>query len=318
MNKHDFLERPVFTQELWDSFEFKVLMGGMGDDTVMLIAELYERGYEPDEIVFCDTGSEFPHTYDFIKFLIKWCEDKKWSKVVILKKFDKFNQPLSVISMVTEQNTLPAAAFGSKSCSLRFKVETADKYFNNHYKCWVAWGAKRPVKNPHTGETWIIYSKGVATAKHTGKILRLVGINFDEPERIKGWRNEPKWTQAFPLFDLVIGEAESEAVERVGLYYPGKSSCTICPYLTHGEIAMLHDDYPDKYQESINIEDNYRKHNLIKSKQDDLFGDDSFDNTVLGLGGRNGKTRGQMLKEYQANPQHYKQSSNKKPCECGH
>tara|TARA_R100000951_G_C2625323_1_gene175798 strand:- start:23 stop:937 length:915 start_codon:yes stop_codon:yes gene_type:complete len=302
-NKHDFTARPMFTKELWGSFVHRVVMGGMGDDTVMMIAEMYERGFEPDEIVFCDTGSEFPHTYEFIKFLQKWCIEKEWSKVVILKKLDKFDQPLSVISMVSSQNTLPAAAFGSKSCSLRFKVETADKYFNNNPDCWKAWGVKK---------------KGVATSKHKGKILRLVGINFDEPERVKGWKNEPKWTQAFPLFDWVIGEAESEAVERVGLYYPGKSSCTICPYLTHGEIAMLYDDYPIKYQESITIEDNYRKHNLIKSDQVDLFGDDSFDNTVLGLGGRNGKTRGQMLKEYQANPQHYKQSTNKKPCECGH
>ena len=141
-NKHDFKERPIFTQELWDSFLWKVLMGGMGDDTVMMIAELYERGFEPDEIVFCDTGSEFPHTYEFIKFLQNWCEKKQWSKVVILKKFDKFDQPLSVISMVTSQNTLPAAAFGSKSCSLRFKTETGDKYFNNHPECWKAWGTR--------------------------------------------------------------------------------------------------------------------------------------------------------------------------------
>jgi len=303
MNKHDFKERPIFSQELWDSFDHKVVMGGMGDDTVMMIAELYEKGFEPDEIVFCDTGSEFPHTYEFIKHLQKWCTEKKWSKVVILKKLDKYDQPLSVISMITEQNTLPAAAFGSKSCSLRFKVETADKYFNNDINCWKAWGVEK---------------KGVATKYHTGKILRLVGINFDEPKRIEGWKNEPKWTQAFPLFDWVIGEAESEAVEKVGLYYPGKSSCYVCPYLTHGEVAMLYDDYPKLYEQTINIEDNYREHNLIKSAQDDLFGDDSFDNTVLGLGGRNGKTRGQMLKEYQANPQHYKQSTNKKPCECGH
>ena len=303
MNKHDFKQRPIFTQELWDSFEWKVLMCGMGDDTVMLIAELYERGFEPDELVFCDTGSEFPHTYEFIKHLQKWCIEKKWSKVVILKKLDKFKAPLSVISMVSSQNTLPAAAFGSKSCSLRFKTETADLYFNNNPNCWKAWGVDK---------------KGVSNKLHTGKILRMVGINFDEPIRVEGWANQNKWTQAFPLYDLEIGEAESEAVERVGLYYPGKSSCTICPYLTHGEVAMLHDYYPKLYDDSIVLEDNYRKYNLIESAQDDLFGDDSYDNTVMGLGGRNGKTRGQMLKEYQANPQHYKQSTNKKPCECGH
>jgi 3'-phosphoadenosine 5'-phosphosulfate sulfotransferase (PAPS reductase)/FAD synthetase len=302
-NKHDFKIRPVFTRELWDSFTHKVVMGGMGDDTAMMIAELFYRGFEPNEIVFCETGSEFPHTYEFIKHLQKWCKDNNWSKVVVLNKLDKFNDPLSVISMVTDQNTLPAAAFGSKSCSLRFKVETADKYFNNSVECWNAWGVSK---------------KGAPAKLHTGKILRLVGLNFDEPNRVQGWRNEPKWTQAFPLFDWEIGEAESEAVEKVGLYYPGKSSCTICPNMTHGEIAMLRDDYPVIYKQALGIEENYRKTSLINSDQDDLFGDDSYDNTVMGLGGRNGKTWPQMLKEYDTNPQNYKQSTNKKPCECGH
>lgn len=302
MGKHDFQHRPEFTQELWDSFLFKVVMGGMGDDTAMMIAEMYERGFEPDEIVFCDTGSEFPHTYEFIRYLQKWCSDKKWSKVVILRKLDKFEKPLSVISLCESQKTLPAAAFGSKSCSLRFKVETADKYFNNNPDCWRAWGVE---------------SKG-KTKDHTGKILRLVGINFDEPSRVQGWKNEPKWTQAFPLFDWGVGEAESDAVKRVGLYYPGKSSCIICPNMTHGEVAMLRDDYPDKFNQALEIEKNYRDTSLIKSDQADLFGDESYDNTVLGLGGRSGKTWSQMLHEYDTNPQNYKVSTNKKPCECGH
>lgn len=303
MNKHDFKYRPVFSQELWDSFKYKVVMGGMGDDTAMMIAELYHRGFEPDEIVFCDTGSEFPHTYEFIEHLTKWCKEKEWSKVVVLNKLNEEGSKKSVIKDAQDRKTLPAAAFGSKSCSMRFKVEVADKYFNNNTDCWSAWGVDK---------------KGVASKNHTGKILRLVGINYDEPNRVKGWSNQPKWVQSFPLFDWLIGENESEVVEEVGLYYPGKSSCTICPNMTHGEVAMLRDDYPVIFRQSLAIESDYRETSLIKSDQTDLFGDDSFDNTVLGLGGRNGKTWEQMLHEYDANPQHYKQSANKKPCECGH
>ena len=205
--------------------------------------------------------------------------------------------------MIKSQNTLPAAAFGSKSCSLRFKTETADLYFNNNPKCWNSWGVDK---------------KGVSSSKHTGKILRMVGINFDEHSRTKSWSPQKKWVQVYPLFDWGIGEAESEAVEDVGLYYPGKSSCTVCPNMTHGEIAMLRDDYPVIFKQALDIEENYRKSSLVKSSQSDLFGDDSFENTVMGLGGRSGKTWGQMLKEYDTNPQHYKQSTNKKPCECGH
>lgn len=303
MNRHDFKFRPEFSRELWESFDFKVVMGGMGDDTAMLIAELYERGFEPDEIVFCDTGSEFPHTYEFIIYLWQWCKLKNWSKVVVLNKQDKKGDPLSVISLCESQDTLPAVAFGSKSCSLRFKTETADKYFNNHYRCLDAWGVEK---------------KGAPTKLHTGKILRLVGINYDEPQRVQGWKNQPKWVQTFPLFDWFIGERESEAVERVGLYYPGKSSCTICPNMTHGEVAMLRDEYPVIFKQSLNIEKRYQETSLIESSQQDLFGDKVYDNTVMGLGGRSGKTWSQMLKEYDDNPSKYKLMSDKKPCECGH
>lgn len=155
-----FNERPSF-DKAWFATSFRVVMGGMGDDTAMLIAEMYKRGYEPDEIVFCDTGSEFEHTYRFIGWLRSWCNEKKWSKVVVLRKWDKDGNPLSVIESAEKNNTLPAAAFGSKSCSLRFKVETADKYFNNHPKCHKAWGIEK---------------KGEPLDSHTGSILRIYGL----------------------------------------------------------------------------------------------------------------------------------------------
>ena len=222
-------------------------MGGMGDDTAMMIAEMYERGYEPDEIVFCDTGSEFPHTYRFITFLQNWCIERNWSRVVVLKKFDKLGQPLSVIATAEAGNTLPAAAFGKKSCSLRFKTETGDKYFNNHPKAWEAWGVSK---------------KGERLDSHTGSILRLVGINADEPERAAKWQPQDKWVQSFPLFDWDIGEKESDAVERVGLYYPGKSSCVCCPHLSSAELHMLHDDYPDIFERVQRMEDAYRANGM--------------------------------------------------------
>lgn len=68
MNKHNYKYRPNI-DDVWDDFDYKILMAGNGDDTAMLIAELFVRGYEPDEIIFCDTGSELPHTYEFTIYL---------------------------------------------------------------------------------------------------------------------------------------------------------------------------------------------------------------------------------------------------------
>lgn len=241
-----FNERPEF-EVAWRATSFRVLMGGFGDDFAMLIAEMFIRGYEPDEIVFCDTGSEFPHTYQFLEYVKTWCQVNNWSKVVHLKKLDRFGEPLRLIDVVEREKTLPAAAFGKKSCSLRYKTETADKYFNNHPKAWEAWGVDK---------------KGARLDTHTGSILRIVGINADEPGRAAKWSPEDKWVQVFPLYDWGIGEKESEAVEAVGLYYPGKSSCYMCPHLTGGELYMLMNDYPDLFQRVWDLEQTYRETNM--------------------------------------------------------
>lgn len=260
--------RPDF-EDAWNKTKFRVVMGGMGDDTAMVIAEMYKRGFEPNEIVFCDTGSEFKHTYEFIDFLTNWCKEKNWSKVVVLKKLDKNGNELSVIGTAEKNNDLPAAAFGKKSCSLRYKTETADKYFNNHPLAWDAWG---------------VSGKGKNLKSHTGSILRIVGINADEPKRAAKWQPEEKWCQVFPLFDWDIGEQESEAVKEVGLYYPGKSSCICCPHLTGGEIYMLKIKYPSDYERVRRIEKAYQETKMTK------------DSTTIGL--CRGKTLEQKLNEY--------------------
>lgn len=302
MNKHNYQHRPSI-DDVWNEFDYKILMAGNGDDTAMLIAELFVRGYEPDEIIFCDTGSELPHTYEFTIYLWQWMKKHNWSKLTVLNKEDRYGKPLSVVSLCEDQETLPAAAFGSKSCSLRFKKETADKYLNSNHKCLDAWGVKK---------------KGVPLSKYKGKVLRMVGINYDEPQRVANWKPEDKYVQVFPLFDWLVGEMESDNVEKVGLYYPQKSSCYICPNMTHGEVAMVRDMYPDLLDKALRIESDYRKNNLVKSNQCDLFGGDDYENTTVGLGGLSGKTWGQMLKEYDANPSKYKRMTDKKPCECGH
>lgn len=239
-----FTGRPHF-EEAWAATSFRVVMAGMGDDTTMMLAEMYNRGFEPDEIVFADTGSEHQHTYKFIKHLTAWCAERNWSRVVVLHKLDKYGKPLSVIETAERDNTLPGAAFGIKSCTMRFKTETADKYFNNHSGCWAAWG---------------VDGKGRKLASHTGSILRIVGINADEPERAAKWKPEDKWCQVFPLVDWGVGEHESkDLVESLGLYMPGKSSCICCPHMNGLELYNISVMYPEDFKRIKDMERRYQE-----------------------------------------------------------
>lgn len=85
-----------------------------------------------------------------------------------------------------------------------------------------------------------------------------MGINADEGARANSWAPEDKWVQVFPLIDWGIGDHESTAVERVGLYYPGKSSCICCPHLTGAELSMLRDDYPADFARVQALEKAYQ------------------------------------------------------------
>lgn len=190
-----FNERPDF-ETAWAATTFRVVMAGMGDDTTMVLAEMYKRGFEPDEIVFADTGSEHKHTYRFIEHLRQWCAERNWSKVVVLNKVDKQGRPLSVIETAERDNTLPGAAFGIKSCTMRFKTETADKYFNNHPGCWSAWGVDRKGRplSTHTPVPSFASSASMPTrrtASRTGSrrisgarcSLSLTGVSVSESRR---------------------------------------------------------------------------------------------------------------------------------------
>lgn len=233
-----FTERPEIF-EGWEDAGYKVLMAGMGDDTAMLIAELYIRGYEPDEIVFCDTGTEHKRTYDFIAHLQKWVESKKWSKLTVLKNVNKKGEVKSVIGEAEKHNTLPAAAFGSPSCSQRFKTAIVDKYLNNKPECHDVWGISR---------------KGESISPGSGYVLKLIGINADEERRTLGWKPELKFVNVYPLVDWDVGEKCSSAVEQVGLYYPGKSSCYCCPHMTGKDLFDLHEQEPENFKRIVELE----------------------------------------------------------------
>lgn len=244
MNHFD--ERPEIF-EGWEDAGYRVLMGGMGDDTAMLIAEMYVRGYEPDEVIFCDTGSEHKRTYDFIEHLAIWMKERSWSKLTILKNVNRKGEIKTVIGEAEKLNTLPAAAFGSPSCSQRFKTAVVDKYLNNKKECHGVWGISR---------------KGESIADGSGYVLKVIGINADEERRTYGWKPELKFVNVYPLVDWDIGEKCSPEVEAQGLYYPGKSSCYCCPHMTGKDLFDLHEQEPENFERIVRLEKAFQANNL--------------------------------------------------------
>ena len=77
-----------------------------------------------DEIIFSDTGSEKPETYEYLKYLI---DEKGW-KITILD--DHYG--VSLFDYYYEKSTIPRMKF--RDCTNKFKITPIKRYLRKKYK----------------------------------------------------------------------------------------------------------------------------------------------------------------------------------------
>lgn len=118
-----------------------------------------------------------------------------------------------------DRNALPAIAYGLRTCSLRWKVEPQEQY---------------------------ILRQGIT------EYTKLIGFDAGEWHRIRDGENN-----RYPLVEWRWFRRECvEAIERVGLCVPPKSSCYFCPMNKKHEIRQLRLKHPELLQRAIEMEKN--------------------------------------------------------------
>jgi len=217
---------------------------GGGTNSKALLVGMYERGINPDAILFADTGGERPHTYNDLEAMQVWLEEIGFPLIVTVK----------VASRTLEQDcltrkALPSVAYGGfKTCSQRFKAEPQEKWLNNWEPAKAAWKAGH-------------------------KVTKAIGFDADEPQRAKKYDSK-KYSQWYPLLDWDWGRDECiEAISRAGLPQPGKSSCFFCPNSKASEIRETAEQYPDLIARAIAMEENAELTNIKGLGRDWKWGD---------------------------------------------
>lgn len=206
-----------------------VAYGGGRDSTAMLI-EAYKRGIRPDLIMFADTGSEMPHTYELVRTFSAWLVERGFPEITIVRKTRRNGEVLSLYDHCVNQQMLPSLAYGFKSCSVKFKREPQDKFCNNHPPCKAEWKAGRKV------EKWIGYESG-------------------EERRAKNTEDK-KYRYRYPLIEWGMNrEACLRTIVEAGIPPARKSSCFFCPSTTKRELLALKSEYPDLLKRAIHMED---------------------------------------------------------------
>tara|TARA_R110002020_G_scaffold227602_1_gene438283 strand:+ start:188 stop:859 length:672 start_codon:yes stop_codon:yes gene_type:complete len=99
----------------------KIACFGVGVNSVAGILHYGSHSY--DEIIFSDTGSEKPETYEYLKFLT---EKKGWKIKVINDHFGK-----SLFDYYLEKKTYPSRVF--RTCTDKFKIRPIKRYLREKY-----------------------------------------------------------------------------------------------------------------------------------------------------------------------------------------
>lgn len=191
-----------------------VVSYGAGTNSTAMLVGLHERGERPDAILFADTGGERPETYRHLNVVSEWCESIGFPRIVTVTAPNKLLEQDCL-----DRKSLPAIAYGFKTCSLRWKVEPQNKWLRNN---------------------------GMSDA------VRLIGIDAGEPHRVKDYPNT-----RYPLIEWDWGRDECvEAIGRAGLPQPGKSACFFCPSSKPREVLELKRNHPDLLARALAMEAN--------------------------------------------------------------
>lgn len=195
-----------------------------GKDSTAMLLRMLELKMPVDDIVFCDTGAEFPAMYEHIRKVekyihrpitwLKWEHSYEWYLLEkpCKRKISEFWNNKMRKENIDRQDVLGYSFAGPKSrwCT-RLKVDA----INNHEKKYNDWN-----------------------------IIKYIGIAADEPNRIKD--------KKYPLVEWGWNETDclqyckEKGFDWDGLYDIFKRvSCWCCPLQSLTELRKLRHNFPE-------------------------------------------------------------------------
>lgn len=188
-----------------------------GKDSTALLIEAQRRGLQLDEIIFADTGMEFPEMYQHISEV----EDRLGVEIT------KIHAPLPwnywMFEHQKKSGTVHVRGYGwpmtkLRWCTERMKNGPIQKYINAEYK---------------------------------DKPIQLIGYAFDELQRVK----KPDPLKRYPLIEWRITEAEAlQLCYKAGFTWGGlykhfdRLSCWCCPFQPKKSLRNLYFFYPELWE----------------------------------------------------------------------
>lgn len=196
------------------SEEIKIAHYGGGVNSTAMLIFMVQSGIIPHAILFSDTGGEKSPTYAYTESFSKWLVKNGFPPITRVKFETKDGVNITLEQDILNNGTLPAIAFGFKSCSDKFKIQPQTKWLNKMYP--------------------------------KAQIVHYIGFDAGERRRVRK-NDNPKHINNYPLIESGWDrERCMQEIIKVGLCVPPKSSCFFCPNMKKGEILQLPEDLRDR------------------------------------------------------------------------
>lgn len=229
-----------------------VSFGGGVNSTAMLCG-MGEREIRPSIITFADTGSEMPQTYEHLTAMRAQTQAWWGLDIITVRKLreGKFE---GLEHECLRGAKLPALAYGSRACSVKYKHEPQNRLLctmlKQQGKTWPRVPSKKRLEK--MGLTQMEWATQYAPRPRAS--VRAIGFDAGEP-----WRQKPSpdpWADNwYPLVEWGWQRAACvETIRRHGLPMPGKSACFFCPASKRREVLRLRDTHPDLLARALEME----------------------------------------------------------------
>lgn len=208
--------------------------GGGVQSTAMIVLAAHGKLGAVTDAIFANVGddSEHPATLRYVREVMRPWAEKCGILVHEVQRTRRDGTPVTLMGQLQSSRRsidipvrMSNGAPGNRNCTSEFKIKVLGKWLKQH------------------------------AGANTIPVTTLVGISWDEVERVGRRRNNPWEIVEYPLIDMRLSRTDCQRIiADAGLPVPGKSSCWFCPFFRPVTWARMRRDEPALFDQAAELE----------------------------------------------------------------
>jgi len=208
--------------------------GGGVQSTAMIVLAAQGKLGPVTDAIFANVGddSEHPATLRYVREVMTPWAAARGILVHEVQRTRRNGTPVTLMGVLQSSRRsidipvrMANGAPGNRNCTSEFKIKVLGKWLKQH---------------------------GGAM---TMPVTTLVGISWDEVERVGRRRNNSWEIVEYPLIDMRLSRHDCQRIiASAGLPVPGKSSCWFCPFFRPVTWARMRRDEPELFGQAAALE----------------------------------------------------------------